>query len=327
MALSGGADSLCLAHAVITQPAQLAKPSNPLHPILAHLNHGIRGAAADADADFVQAFATQHNVPCHIEKADVPKLAVELNLSLETAARMARYDFLARVADQHGAKIVAVAHHADDQAETVLHRLIRGTGLAGLRGMAAHSPMPGAPHLTLLRPLLRFSRRDMEQYCADCNLHPRHDTSNDDLAHTRNRIRHELLPQLEQFNPGIRTVLARLADSATTDFEIIEFATQQAFSVVANQTEANAIAFDRTAWRNLPVGLQRATLRQAVSQLKGHLTDLKFNAIEEARDVLTSDATTGEIALLADVRVDVKARKFEIKRLEIEIRIHSISNL
>jgi tRNA(Ile)-lysidine synthase len=312
LALSGGADSLCLAHAVITLAPQLH-----LQPIVAHLNHGIRGEAADADADFVQAFAAQHGVPCYSEKANVPRLAEQMNLSLETAARIARYNFLMRAADQHGAKLVAVAHHADDQAETVLHRLIRGTGLAGLRGMAAHSPMPGAPHLTLLRPLLRFGRKEIEQYCADCGLQPRHDATNDDLAHTRNRIRHELLPQLEQYNPGIRAVLARLADSATTDFEIIEYATQQTFSLVATQTEANAIAFDRAAWRNLPVGLQRATLRHAVSQLKGHLTDLKFSAIEEARDVLTSDATTGEIALLADVRVGVNARAFVIGRLEI----------
>jgi tRNA(Ile)-lysidine synthase len=312
LAVYCGADSLCLAHVVIALAPQLH-----LQSVIAHLNHGIRGAAADADADFVQAFAAQHGVPCHIEKANVPKLAAEMNLSLETAARMARYDFLMRAADQHEAKIVAVAHHADDQAETVLHRLMRGTGLAGLRGMAAQSPMPGAPHLTLLRPLLRFGRKDIEQYCADCGLQPRHDATNDDLAHTRNRIRHELLPQLEQYNPGIRAVLARLADSATTDFEIIEYATQQAFSSIATQTEAHAIVFDRVTWRNLPVGLQRATLRHAVSQLKGHLTDLKFSAIEEARDVLTSDATTGEIALLADVRVRVSAGAFVVGRLVI----------
>ena len=312
LAVSGGADSLCLAHAVITLAPHLG-----LQPVIAHLNHGIRGQAADDDADFVQRFAAQYGVPCHIEKTNVPKLAKEMNLSVETAARMARYDFLTRTADQHEAKLVTVAHHADDQAETVLHRLIRGTGLAGLRGMASHSPLPGAPHLTLVRPLLGFSRKDIEQYCADCDLQPRHDATNDDHTHTRNRIRHELLPLLEQYNPGIRTVLARLADSATTDFEIIEDATQQAFVSVARTTEANAIAFDRAAWQRLSVGLQRAVLRQAVLHLKGQLTDLKFSAIEEARDVLTSDATTGEIALLADVRIFIAARSFAIRLLVI----------
>jgi tRNA(Ile)-lysidine synthase len=305
LAVSGGADSLCLAHASVTQ--SLNHPT--IHLIIAHLNHCIRGQAADEDAEFVQRFAAQFGVPCHIEKADVPKLAAERNLSLETAARMARYDFLARAAEAHNASLIALAHHADDQAETVLHRLIRGTGLAGLRGMAERAPMPGAPHLTLLRPLLRFSRNELVQYCADCGLIPRHDATNDDTTHTRNRIRHELLPQLEQYNPGIRAVLARLADSATTDFEIIDYATQQAFRSVAQVSEAG-IAFDRSAWCKLPTGLQRATLRQAVMQLKSHLTDLKFSAIEEARDVLTSDAATGEITLLADVRIRVNPRAF-----------------
>ena len=120
---------------------------------------------------------------------------------------------------------------------------------------------------------------------------------------------------LAQYNPGIRTVLARLADSATTDFEIIEYATQQAFASVAHATEANTIAFDRAAWQRLSVGLQRAVLRQAVLQLKGQITNLKFSAIEEARDVLTSDATTGEIALLADVRIFIAARSFAIRLL------------
>ncbi len=313
LAVSGGADSLCLADAALAEWREVAHRAAPKpNFIIAHLNHQIRGAAAIADAEFVRAFAAQHSAPCEIGEADVPALAQQMNVSIEVAARMSRYDFLARMADRHGAGYVATAHHADDQAETVLLRLIRGTGLHGLRGMQARSPMTGAPHITLLRPLLRITRAEIEQYCADRGLQPRHDTSNDDLNHTRNRIRHELLPVLAEYNPGIRAVLARLADTATTDVEIIEHAARQAMEGVT-QAVGEGIRFDRAAWLALPLGLRRATLREAARRLAGHLTDLKYSAIEEACAVLDSgSATSGEIALTGALRIWVSAGQFVV---------------
>lgn len=309
LAVSGGADSLCLADAALAEWRDVAqKPSF----VIAHLNHRIRGEAATADAEFVRAFAAQHRAPYELGEADVPALAQQMNVSIEVAARMSRYDFLARVADQHASGYVATAHHADDQAETVLLRLIRGTGLHGLRGMQARSPMTGAPHLTLLRPLLRVTRAEIEQYCADRGLQPRHDASNDDLQHTRNRIRHELLPVLAEYNPGIRAVLARLADTATTDVEIIEHATRQAMDTVT-LAASDGIRFDRAGWLALPLGLRRATLREAARRVAGHLTDLKYSAIEEACDVLDSgSAISGEIALTGTLRIWVAAEHFVI---------------
>lgn len=322
LAVSGGADSLCLADAALAEWRDVAhKPRF----IIAHLNHHIRGPAAAADAEFVRAFATQHHATYEIGDADVPALAQQMNVSIEVAARMSRYDFLARMADKHSARYVATAHHADDQAETVLLRLIRGTGLHGLRGMQVRSPMTGAPHLTLLRPLLRLTRGEIEQYCADRGLQPRHDATNDDPSHTRNRIRHELLPLLGQFNPGIRAVLARLADTAATDVEIIEHATQQAMRLLTRTTGSsttidgdagagNEMRFDRAAWLALPIGLRRATLREAARRVAGHLTDLKYSAIEEACDVLSS-ATSGEIALTGELRIRLSAAQFVVSRL------------
>ena len=307
LAVSGGADSLCLADAVLA----IAHEHN-LKPIVAHLNHQIRGADAEADAIFVRQFAVDRGVSCEVGQVDVPALAQQMTVSLEVAARMARYDFLAKVADAAPADLVVTAHHADDQAETVLLRLIRGTGLSGLRGMQLRSPLTGAPHITLLRPLLRLARRDIEQYCVDRALTPRHDASNDDPTHTRNRIRHELLPLLAQFNPGIRAVLARLADTATTDVEIIEFATRQVYEVLT-QVTAQGIQFDRARWIAAPTGLRRATLREAVRVLRGNVIDLKYSAIEEACDVLTS-ANSGDIALTADIRIRVHSDIFVITR-------------
>jgi tRNA(Ile)-lysidine synthetase-like protein len=314
LAVSGGPDSLCLADATLA-----TAPDRSLVPIIAHLDHGLRGEASRADAEFVRTFAEQRGMPCAIDHVDVEAIARERKVSIEVAAREARYAFLARVADQVGAQLVAVAHNADDQAETVLLRLIRGTGLVGLRGMQPVCPMPNAPHLTLVRPLLRISRAETEQYCRDRELHPRQDATNDDLLHMRNRIRHELLPLLERYNPGIRTVLARLADTVASDLDIIDDAVRETFNCITRSGEVSSplasplqIEFDRIAWRNLSAGLQRATLREAVRRVKGDVTNLKYAAIEEARDVLNSDASIGEIALMHDVRIKVTWRTFVI---------------
>ena len=308
LAVSGGPDSLCLADAVLA-----IAPRLNIKPIIAHLDHGLRGDAAREDAEFVCAFADARRVQVVVGYADVSAHAQTHNASIEVAARDVRYAFLARTTETHNAQLVALAHHADDQAETVMLRLLRGTGLHGLRGMQMRSPLPGAQHLTAVRPLLHVTRADIERYCAECNLQPRHDATNDDLRHARNRVRHELLPLLEQYNPNIRSVLARLADTVTSDLEIIEHATRETFERIARMADEGVVV-DRAAWRELPAGLQRAVLREAVRRLRGDTTNLGYAAVEEARDVLNSDAGVGEIALMTDMRIVVAWRSFTVKQ-------------
>ncbi len=309
LAVSGGPDSLCLADAVLA-----IAPRRMLRPIIAHLDHGLRGAASAADADFVRTFAEARGVPCVIERADVRAYAQQHKCSIEVAARQVRYRFLARVAEAHQASWVALAHHADDQAETVLLRLIRGTGLWGLRGMRPYGPLPTARHLTAVRPLLRVVRADIERYCHEQHLSPRHDATNDALDHTRNRIRHELLPLLERYNPNIRAVLVRLADTIAADLDIIAQATQEAFVRLAQAAEDGSFVVDRRAWQALSIGLQRATLRWAAQQLRGEFIELPYAAVEEARAVLNSAATSGEIALTRDVRIAVEKEVFTVRK-------------
>jgi tRNA(Ile)-lysidine synthetase-like protein len=310
LAVSGGPDSLCLADAIITLQSELH-----VNPVIAHLDHQLRGEAARADAEFVRAFAAHMLVPSIVEQVDVGELARTQRISIEVAAREARYQFLASAAQAIGAQYITVAHNADDQAETVLLRLLRGTGINGLRGMRPVHPLQTlethAAGITLLRPLLSIHRTEIECYCRLKDLTPRHDATNDEPHHTRNRIRHELLPLLEQYNPGIRKVLLRLAETATTDVETIDFVTQQTFhDLLIAATPDQPIVLDRAAWRALPVGLQRATLREAVRRVKLNLVDLKFAGVEEARDVLNSDTQTAEIAILNDIRIVVKPRTF-----------------
>jgi tRNA(Ile)-lysidine synthase len=309
LAVSGGPDSLCLADAVLAIASR-----RTLRPVIAHLDHGLRGEASAADADFVRAFAEARGVPCVVEQADVRAHAQEAKQSIEVAAREIRYRFLARVADTSQAPWVALAHHADDQAETVLLRLIRGTGLAGLRGMQSYSPLPTAGHLTAARPLLRVLRRDIERYCDEQGLQPRHDVTNESLDHTRNRIRHELLPLLERYNPNIRAVLVRLADTVAADLDILAQATQATFAGLAQARESSFIV-DRRAWQALSLGLQRGTLRWAAQQLCSEVIELPYAAVEEAREVLNSQATSGHIALTRDVRIAVEKDTFVVYKL------------
>lgn len=294
---SGGPDSLCLADALLSAGGRV---------VLAHLNHTLRGDESDDDEAFVREFAAARGARCIVERIDVATVAHTSGESIELAARRARYAFLARAAAECGLDCVAVAHHADDQAETVLLRLLRGTGIEGLRAMATRAPLPGAPGTTLLRPLLRITRTEIESYCADLRLRPRHDSSNDSAEHTRNRVRLELLPLLRTFNPGITRVLARLADLAAADHEVQQWAARRAFKELA-QVEARGVRVDRAGWRALPAGLQRAMLRESVRIVRGALTDLSYDAVEEARAVLLSDAPQASAAITADVRVEMHA--------------------
>jgi tRNA(Ile)-lysidine synthase len=211
IAVSGGADSVALVCA-------LAADLPPGGLVVAHLNHQLRETASDADAAFVADLLPQ--LPHHIESIDVRSAAAGDNL--EATARKVRYDFLSRVAAPAGAGWVATGHTLDDQAETVLHRLIRGTGLRGLRGIAAVREL--SPGVRLIRPLLTVAREDVIAYLRAIGQSWQEDGTNRDPAFTRNRIRHELLPLLGTFNPAIADVLGRLAGQADETFREIEAA-------------------------------------------------------------------------------------------------------
>ncbi|MCW1970562.1 MAG: tRNA lysidine(34) synthetase TilS [Anaerolineae bacterium] len=303
IAVSGGADSLCLCECM-----RLVAKTLPIQPLVAHFNHQLRGAESAADAEFVQAFAEARDLPVQIGHGDVAAHAQHARVSIEVAARQLRYDFLTQVALAHAAPFIGLAHHADDQAETLLLRLVRGTGVAGLQGMRPISPLPTpnphTEHIKLLRPLLRTPRADIEAFCNEHGLIYRQDSSNNDPHHLRNRVRHELLPLLSQYNPGIRTVLANLAETAAEDTDIVNIATQQTFEKLRlPEADGESLRLNRSLWRGLSIGLQRATLREGVRRVQGDLTHLKFVAIEEARLVLNSTAKQGEIAVLGHLRI------------------------
>ncbi|MCL4254133.1 MAG: tRNA lysidine(34) synthetase TilS, partial [Anaerolineae bacterium] len=212
--MSGGTDSLALAHILADLCHNLQ-----LEIHIATFNHGLRPEAT-AETQFVGQVAQTLNIPYTIGQGDVLAMQSAQKLSLEEAARKMRYEFLADVARQIGATTIVTAHHQDDQAETVLFQLIRGTG--STLGMRWISPCPYAPQLRLVRPLLTTSRNQLELYCAENGLNPVFDPSNDDITLTRNAIRHQIMPLLEHINPQVSSALARFADIHTESQDALQ---------------------------------------------------------------------------------------------------------
>jgi tRNA(Ile)-lysidine synthase len=215
VAVSGGADSVALLHVLHS----LAKV-NRWRLTVAHLEHGIRGKTSRDDAAFVQKLARRLKIPCIVGRAKVPALAKREGVSLEMAAREARYTFLVRTALRVGADMIATAHNADDQVETLLLKFLRGAGRGGLSGIAPSTEVSG---IRVVRPLLEIHRSVIEAYLRAQKYLWREDESNADSAFMRNRVRHELLPLLaREYNPGIRQTLQRTREVLVAEDEWLD---------------------------------------------------------------------------------------------------------
>lgn len=295
--VSGGADSLSLLHCLkrILGAKQL---------IVAHINHGLR-PPANADADFVAQTAQAWGIPFALKHVDVAQLANENGWGVEEAGRRVRYTFFSEVAHNYGATAVSVAHNADDQAETLLMHLIRGSGVAGLRGMQTVGSMPDDEGLILLRPFLHTSRADIEKYCQIHKLKPREDESNQDLVYFRNQIRHELMPILENYNPQIKKNIQQLSEIVSADYDLLN----SRFSTVWQQLQVDKgegwLQLSREHWQRLPISQQRMALRAGILRLRPLQTDIGFQTIEKARALCLQNASGTQMDLPGNVTLMV----------------------
>lgn len=317
--VSGGADSLALLHILYT-----LRNSSGWQLHVATLDHGLRGEQGAADADFVREFAESLGVTVTVGKADVKALAAQKKIGIEAAARTARYDFLAAVARENGAERIAVAHHAGDQAETVLMHLLRGSGLRGLGGMAWLSAVPGHSDLKLIRPLLWISRAQIEMYCKEQGLIPREDATNQDTTMVRNAIRHDVLPDLQKLNPNIERGLGQLADIARVENDYLEQQLHEFVARTAVRQFEGRISVNRTVFQNLHPALQRRFITWAVREIVPQMEDLGYIHVIEAV-AIGVDGAQGARALLVDglqLRVDYDELLLEHQnaaRLEIDV--------
>jgi tRNA(Ile)-lysidine synthase len=308
--VSGGPDSLALLHAL----RQLA-PEHGWRLHAACLHHGLR-AEAGAEALFVAEVATAWQVGCTVERADLRQIAAQPGVSVEEAARQARYAFLARVALRLQAAVVAVGHNADDQAETVLMHLLRGSGLAGLRGMLPATPLAGLrlpalpaherPHpgdIQLVRPWLQTSHADILAYCQAHDLAPRFDASNTDTTLFRNHLRHQVLPLLRQSNPRLTEVLGRTAAALQGDYQVLTHYRRSLWRQIV-QVEPGRVRFPLAAFRQLHRADQRAMVRRGLAALLPEHRDVGWAHSEHLLDILEDEperASGGPYPLVAGV--------------------------
>ena len=257
-AVSGGVDSVAL----LLLLRDLHDRGDVVLDCAAHLNHRIRGEAADGDEAFSRALARELGVAIVTERVDVPALAREQRLSIEVAARNARREFLERVQTSRGADRIATAHTADDQAETVLLRLVRGAGTRGLGGIAPRRDV-------WIRPCLERSHAELRAELRQRGQSWREDATNDDLSNPRNRMRHELVPLLERhFNPLLREAIGRFAEVARAD----EQALQQLAGTAADRivsAEGGSVSLDAAALTALHEAIARRVVRTAIERMSG----------------------------------------------------------
>lgn len=264
VAVSGGVDSMVLLHAL-----QALAPDFGWKLSVAHFNHQLRGRSSDADERLVRATARHMKLPCDVASADVRANAAKRGVSVEMAARELRHAFLAKCARRRGAKFVALAHHADDQVETFFLRLLRGAGGDGLGGMAVMAMSAADARVTLMRPLLAFSKTELAEWATAHRLKYREDASNAGSEFQRNWIRNELLPLLEKRQPALtRTVLRTM-----------EIAGAEA-GLAAEMAEWWLKHRQDSLFLKLPVAVQRWVVQRQLLQL-GIETD--FQLIESLR--------------------------------------------
>jgi tRNA(Ile)-lysidine synthase len=263
VALSGGPDSVCLLHILYS-----LKQQYNLTLYAAHINHCLRGEESDADEKYAKNLCGRLGIECFVKKVDINKLSKERGLSSESAGREARYEFFEELRNKLQADKIALAHNENDQAETVLMRIIRGSGMEGITGI---KPIRGN---IFIRPIINIRRDSIEKYCEVNDLRPRIDKSNLENIYARNKIRLELIPYIEEnFNEDIISTLNRLADTISRDNDYLENLAQERYKSYCEKKGHKVIIY-KEAFEEQEAVLTRL-VRKAVNEIKGNLYNVE----------------------------------------------------
>ncbi|MFQ5579219.1 MAG: tRNA lysidine(34) synthetase TilS [Nitrospiria bacterium] len=275
VAVSGGCDSVCLLHLLARHASNL---SLSLH--VAHLNHEFR-PEAEAEADFVEGMARSWGIPITTSRRNVMQICKDRSLSKQERARRVRYQFLKEVARNIGAPWIALGHTADDQAETFLMRILRGTGMRGLKGMPEMRNVSGleAGEVRFIRPLLTLSREEILSELEKKKIQYVEDSSNLSPIYLRNQIRHALLPVLEQYNPRVKKAFCQEADLLREEDDFIELMLKETVSGIV-KTDASSVEIDLKPFQSLHLALQRRVLRWGIEKLHPGLRGIGYLHIE-----------------------------------------------
>jgi tRNA(Ile)-lysidine synthase len=315
VAVSGGLDSMVLLHAL-----EELSSRNKWKIVVAHFNHQLRGRASDADEKLVRKTAAKMKLPVVAARADVKSFAKKSRLSIEMAARKLRHEFFARAAREQKIKTTALAHHADDQVELFFLRLLRGAGGEGLSGMKWKSPSPADKTVSLIRPLLDFSKSELQKFARENKILFRDDATNFSSDFLRNRIRNELLPLLKKkYQPALEKTVLRTMEIVGAESEFISRSSERQFARNKNQSRLTPAA-TRENFEKLPMAIQRRVLQM---QLAGNGIAADFDLIESLRqsadqfvsvgaNISVARNECGEIQLRGELKFDFDANELAV---------------
>lgn len=277
LGISGGSDSVFLLHCL-----EKTRKKIPFSLTAAHFNHRMRGEESDRDERFTVSFCRKMEVPVVVGRWD--RSEGNGHPVSEEQARNRRYQFFEKACKEAGADKLALAHTRDDDAETILFRILRGSGLSGLRGIP-YERCCGS--FRILRPLKDVSRKEIREHLQRKGISWCEDASNQDLRYTRNRIRHHLLPLLEkEFNPNIREILIRLAQNASEDYDYLQKEAEEAFRKVLLQEGEKRIIFRRKMFQSFPLAIQKQLFRQALRRLGTDMDLIGYSSWESVAGLL-----------------------------------------
>lgn len=303
VAVSGGIDSMVMAHLLFR-----LKDHFGVFLSVVHINHKLRGLESDQDADFVKQFAKKIDLPCTVVNWKGP-VAGE---NLQEAARIFRFDTFVKTATKVGAKKVVLAHNENDQAETVFLYFIRGAGLEGITGMEAIKTLKGG--ITVLRPLLSTSRKEIEEYAVSNKVKYREDRSNDETKYTRNFIRHEVMPIVEKMNPQVIPSLAKMAAVLRRDEAYLQKLVEVAFDRLKVARDKDKLELDAAMFGQLEVPIRTRLLKRAYIEINGSVMGLTRDHIEKMDEIAVEKKPHGSYELPNSMKFEKNSMKLAIFR-------------
>ncbi|MFZ5987987.1 MAG: tRNA lysidine(34) synthetase TilS [Bacillota bacterium] len=290
--VSGGPDSVCLLHIL----SSLREDMN-IKVFAVHVNHMLRGAESDEDEKYVKDLCAKLSIPLKTEHIDIKKSAKERGLSLEEAGREERYRLFGSMADNIGADKIAVAHNKNDQAETILMNIIRGTGLDGLKGM---DYIRGR----IIRPLLDIKREEIENYCNVHRLNPRIDSSNLETVYTRNKIRLEVIPYINKlFDADIVHSISKMSELIKSDSDFIEQNMEELYNKAVKKIDDGEITLNLSVLSRYHMAAKRRVIRNSIKEVKGNIKGIENIHIENINDLIEGGKVGSELHLPGGIRV------------------------
>lgn len=302
--VSGGFDSITLLDILYK-----IKDKYGFKLIVAHVNHGVRGVEADSDEIFVKQRAKKYGLEFISTRIDMNEYAKKNKISKEEAGRKLRYKFFNSIEKDKEFKI-AVAHNKNDQAETLLMRLIRGTGLDGLTGINYKSQ-------NIIRPLLNIERKEIEKYCKQKKLNPRIDKTNLMPIYERNKVRLKLIPYIEEnFSENIVETLYRLSEIAKNDVKILEEFTDSKLKKLMLEFKQNKLILDIKEFNKLDMGVKSRVLRKAINNVNGNLAGIEENKIINAINFIREEKTGKSIDINKNIKIRINYNKLNVEKCE-----------